>query len=459
MTSSVRARTGSRRALPTEALDRKCCASCSQKLHLRNDKPPRGWVPILNGTVAVAYTCPACPEWHEPIRRLDTSGGVRFRVVVDATPRGAAKRKQVTRTLDTLDEARSFVAEVRAEVAERGGLADRELTVKKALEDWLTHHESARLESPATANLYRAQWQPVMRAFGDKPVRELTVAEVERLITSMFSGGKRDGKPYGKWAVRAAVGRLSQALDRCVRHKIIGENVAKLVGNMPEDKRGKRKSFDYWKTSGDGVNAMCPAFTEFRAVADRHRDAGAWRLTLCGMTRADVMGLMWADIDLDAGTAEVVRGRVILNGNADYSGDPKSEQRYRTVPFETLEPGTIALLRKMKARQAEERFAAGSAWVDSGYVVVNEAGEPLRPELYSDRFRALCRAAGVPVIHLHKVRHSLAGLLHERTWTPVNAAKLLGHTKDVHIANYLPDGDDESLEATAERLKVKTQAA
>ena len=369
------------------------------------------------------------------------------------------KRKQVKKTHDALDDARQWVAEVRAEVAERGGLAARELTVEKALEDWLKNHESAKLESPATANLYRSQWQPVTRAFGDKPLRELTVADVEELITSMLTGGKRNGEPYGKWAVRAAVGRLSQALDRAVRHKDVTENVAKQVGNLPKDKRGKRRTFDYWKTSGHGGDARVPNFDKFRAVADRHRDAGAWRLTLCGMTRADIMGLMWSDINLNTGKLEVERGRVIVNGNDDYAGEPKSEQRYRSVFFENLEPGTITLLRRMKARQAEERFAAGSAWRETGCVVVNEIGEPLRPELYSDRFRALCRSAGVPVIHLHKVRRSLAGLLHEQGWTPANAAKLLGHTKDVHIASYLPDADDESYEATAERLKVKRQAA
>ena len=293
----------------------------------------------------------------------------------------------------------------------------------------------------------------------DKPLRELTVADVEELITSMLTGGKRNGEPYGKWAVRAAVGRLSQALDRAVRHKDVTENVAKQVGNLPKDKRGKRRTFDYWKTSGHGGDARVPNFDKFRAVADRHRDAGAWRLTLCGMTRADIMGLMWSDINLNTGKLEVERGRVIVNGNDDYAGEPKSEQHYSSVFFENLEPGTITLLRRMKARQAEERFAAGSAWRETGCVVVNEIGEPLRPELYSDRFRALCRSAGVPVIHLHKVRRSLAGLLHEQGWTPANAAKLLGHTKDVHIASYLPDADDESYEATAERLKVKRQAA
>src|SRR5699024_12416947 len=51
------------------------------------------------------------------------------------------------------------------------------------------------------------------------------------------------------------------------------------------------RSLEHWKTEGHGPDARCPDLDRFRAVADEHRDAGAWRLTLCGMTRADVMGL------------------------------------------------------------------------------------------------------------------------------------------------------------------------
>jgi len=45
---------------------------------------------------------------------------------------------------------------------------------------------------------------------------------------------------------------------------------------------------------------------------------------------------------------------------------------------------------------------------DTGYVVVDELGRPVRPEAYSDRFTELCTKAGVPVVRLHSVRHTHA---------------------------------------------------
>lgn len=442
-------RTGSRRAVPDDAL--KLCPSCREPRGNRR----QGWEPIMNGEQVVGYTCPECPTWSEPIRRLESGGRVRFRGVVDATPTGATKRKQVTRTLDTLDAARLFVDEVRAEVAERGGLSARELTVAKALQEWLKSRTKLR---PPTRRNYEAQFKPVVDAFGDKPVRELRASHVEALVASMLEGGKRDGEPFGIWAIRAAVGRLAQALDRCVRDGIVPQNVARLV-ELPSDERARGEALEHWATEGHGPRAYCPDLDRFREVADKHRDAGAWRLTLCGMTRADVMGLRWSDIDLEAGAATVRQGRVILDGKDDYTGDTKSAQRKRTVPFETIEPGTVALLRSMKARQAEEKLAAGAAYRDSGYVVVNELGEPLRPELYSDRFRALCKSATVPVIHLHSVRHTLAFMLHRLGVTPGDAAALLGHTVQVHLSTYLPESGASGIAAAAAALGDRRASA
>ncbi|SMX92127.1 Phage integrase family protein [Brevibacterium sp. Mu109] len=431
--------TGNRRKVPDDAL--KLCPSCREPRGNRR----QGWEPIYRGDEVLGYTCPACPTWAEPIRRIESG---RFVAVVDATPRGATKRKQAKKTLETLDEARQFVAEVRTEVAERGGLSVRELTVEKALENWLETRTKLR---PPTHRNYKAQFKPLVAVLGDKPVRQLKASHVEALIASMLNGGKRNGKPFGIWAIRATVNRLSQALDRCVRDGIVPQNVARLV-ELPGDERLRGEALEHWVTDGHGPDARCHDLDRFREVADEHRDAGAWRLTLCGMTRADVMGLRWSDIDLDAGTATVRQGRVILDGKDDYTGETKSAQRKRTVPFETIESGTVGLLRRMKARQAEGKLGAGSAYVDSGYVVVNEAGEPLRPELYSDRFRSLCRKAGVPVINLHSVRHTLAFMLHRLGVTPGDAAALLGHTVQVHLATYLPESGASGIAAAAAAL-------
>lgn len=427
------------RKIPDGIDPTKKCPSCEAT---RGNKI-QGWNAIKVDGQIIGFTCPDCPKWSDPINRIDVKGQPRFRATVDKTPKGAKTRKQVSRTFDVLDDAYAWVEEVRNELEKTSKLASHDLTIDEAFEQWLV---TAEIEPPTKRN-YKSQFAPVSAAIGKMRVKDVTSFDVEDIVTSMKSGGKkRDGSPYGKWAIRSAIGRLSQTLDRLVAHGVLDENVTKVV-SKPKDKRGKRKDFAYWKTVGTGAEAYSPEQDKFRQVSDKHRDAGAWRLALAGMTRADICGLKWEDIDLEEGKAEVKRSRVILDGKNDYVGDAKSDQRYRIVPCEELEPGTTKLLKEMKLRQLEEKMKAGKAYTSSGYVVVDELGNRIRPELFSDRFRSLCRQAGVTVINLHKTRHTLAALMNERGYSVRRAAYILGHTISVHVSSYLPDADAEDMSA------------
>ena len=78
-----------------------------------------------------------------------------------------------------------------------------------------------------------------------------------------------------------------------------------------------------------------------------------------------------------------------------------------------------------------------SEYLETGLVLVNALGEPVRPELYSDHFRKLCRQAGVRTIHLHLVRHTLANALNRAGVAIVDAAPLMGHTPETYMRTYL----------------------
>ena len=60
-------------------------------------------------------------------------------------------------------------------------------------------------------------------------------------------------------------------------------------------------------------------------------------------------------------------------------------------------------------------------------MVVDERGTPMRPERYGDLFQVHARAAGLPRIRLHDLRHIAASLLKSRGVPMLTAASLLGH--------------------------------
>lgn len=386
------------------------------------------------------------PKPDEPIRLIETQSGPRYRVVLDVSPKGAP-RKQVTKTLDSLVEARKFVTRTRAEVAAGDFAPPTTETLAELAGRWLASRVDVR---PVTVEGYRANLAAILRRLGSRKVQSLTRADMTALVSWLSAHGGRaskthpDGRPLTPRAVRAAMVALGQVLDMAVHEGVLRTNPARGV-KRPRIVEAKGTDLEHWQP-GD--------LLAFRDHADTDDLAGAWRLTLAGLTRADILGLRWSDVDLDAGTVTVRQGRVALqmDGQRTHTDAPKSAQRRRTIPVEVLHPGTVALLRTMRARQAADRLSVGSAYGNGsteGYVVVDSLGIPLRPEVYSDRFRRLCVAAKVPVIHLHSVRHSLAFWLHALGVTPADAASLLGHTVEVHLSTYLPESGATGIERAA----------
>jgi integrase len=128
----------------------------------------------------------------------------------------------------------------------------------------------------------------------------------------------------------------------------------------------------------------------------------------------------------------------LLDGHRTAAEDPKSSASHRTVSVEEIQPGTVALLRSLRAHHHAERLILGAGYSETGLVLVNPLGTPIRPDTYSDRFAVLSRQAGVRKVKIHNVRHTLALIMHRAGLAPGDAAALLGHTVAVHLSTYVP---------------------
>lgn len=431
----------------------KVCASCGQP----RGNQRTGWIPITRDEIVVGYTCQACPSASEPIRRVEARPGkVVYRARLDSAKYESGRpRKQISASFDALSGAREWVAEVRAAVDAGGayGEAARATaeTVEQLCDRWLATRVDVRR---VTRDGYAASLAAIRRhPIASQPVPGVTIADIQHLVDWLSREGQRPrkgrnvGMPLSPGSVKSFKVALQQAFDLAVAEGTITRDVVKLA-RWPKSRAKRGRDLEHWQPA---------ELIKFRDHADGDKLAGAWRLTLAGMTRADVMGLRWSDLDTEVGVASVSQGRVALdrasgNGERSVVGDPKSAQRMRAVPFEAIHPGSITLLRRMKARQAADKLAAGAAWRDSGFVVVDELGDPLAPQVYSDRFRRLCAAAGVPTINLHSVRHSLAFWLHQIGVAPADAAALLGHTVEVHLSVYLPFSGAAGIQSAARAL-------
>ncbi|MDQ3702798.1 MAG: Arm DNA-binding domain-containing protein, partial [Chloroflexota bacterium] len=305
------------------------------------------------------------------------SGTTKYEAVTDGPRDGTTgKRKQVRRRFDTRKQAVAWEASAKSEI-DKGTFVVRErVTLDAYLDDWLGGLFKPK---PSTVANYRDALKPVRRVIGAKMLQEIVKADVERVVRGMQDGSLRvqgrRGEPMSPPAIRLTLTVLSMALKGAVVEGRIARNVAAMV-ERPADTRKRR---DIWEAA-DAAN--------FLVVADVDRLAGAWRLSLHGLRRGEVLGLAWADVDLDQGLVHVHRSRVLVDGQPTLQASTKSDAGERMVP---LDAGSVAAMRKTSAQQAQERLAAGSAYADTGLVAVDPLGRPVAPRWYGDRFRAMAK--------------------------------------------------------------------
>jgi len=276
-------------------------------------------------------------------------------------------------------------------------------------------------------------------------LQALSKAHLDRVVSELLESGRRSGnvqrQSLSPRTINLALTLLSSVLEDAVRQGSLSRNVAKMV----EHPRQTRKDMQTWTAEQAG------AFLE--AVTD-HRMSAAWQLSLYGLRRGEVLGLTWGDIDRSAQTLTVRRARVEVGG-AVVEGEPKTERGKRTLP---LDEPMVASLRALRTQQARERLSAGEAYTTAcdacggEHLVLDELGWPLRPELYSDTFQKLSRAAGLPVIRLHDARHTSVTLMILNGVPVPVVSKWHGHASAAFTMNNYAHSQDDALTAAGALL-------
>lgn len=204
--------------------------------------------------------------------------------------------------------------------------------------------------------------------FGHLPLNRITAATVDQAIAKW----KRSG---------VGVKRISNLL--CVLRKAL--RVAEewqLIRRAPHVRHLK-------------VDIPDPVFLDrkqYHALLDS-MDPGVWRtlvlfIVTTGVRFGEAAALKWSDLHLDTSEPWVRIERAVEHGQIN---PPKTRAGLRTIP---LIPETARALANLPH--------------DREYVFSPPTGGFYRPNTCSHVLRAACRAAGVPEITWHKLRHTCA---------------------------------------------------
>ena len=345
------------------------------------------------------------------------------------------KRRTVTAATKADAEARRS-AKVAELIANRPTSALGSAPTFAALAAWWLETTAPSNARPTTVRSYGQDVRRLNAELGTVPVSELDAATAQTAITAI-------GNKFGHGTTRNARARLRQILEAAVDLKLLTRNPAtKVRARRPTEAERAPK------------RVLSPAdLAALLTVLDpdkRRYDAAVGILFTNGIRRSEALGLAWSDVDLDAGTAAIVR-----SCDARRLDRPKTE---RTIGTIRLHPAVVALLRTHRLRQHAERLAAGPAWETVPYegaelamVFPNQRGGLANGSAITKALEAATARAGMePTGRTHMGRRSVITALSE-SGTPVDdIADYVGH-KDTETTRRYVQSRAERSRAVAEQ--------
>ena len=354
-------------------------------------------------------------RWMAAVRFQDDDARNRRRFVYGATQQEARKR---------LEEARDKLRKGVPIPSER-----------QTLNVFLSRWVEGRSVRPRTRASYK--WlieKHIAPAFEHVKLARLSIAQVEAFLAAKRQVG------LSPRTVQYLLTILRMALTKAEREGLVGRNVAKLAEG-PKVERHETMPYTIAETR-----------KLLKALDGERNEALFTLLAARGLRLGEGLGMRWPNVELDGASPSVrVTHTLQRYGKTWELAPPKSKTSVRTL---RLSPSLVDTFRRHKARQAEERLAAGPEWEDHGFVFATPLGRPLDPSNVRRDYLAILDKAKLPRRRIHDLRHGAATIMLQQGVNLKETSAALGHsrigtTADVyaHVLEALDERASERLES------------
>ena len=350
-------------------------------------------------------------------------------------------------TLYTADgrKRKTLYGKTRAEVAAKlaKSLSDREgginfdvgnLTVENYLNRWLTDSVKDTVRQRTWERYEQIARVHIKPALGRLKLKALTPTHARSLYREKLDTG------LAPRTVQYIHTTLHKALKDAVADGLVPRNVTEGI-KAPRPKKKEVNALSADQASAFLSTARGDRFEALYVVAVH-----------CGLREGELLGLRWADVDLDGGTLAV--RRTLSETKTGHIFETPKNGKGRNV---RLTGGAVKALKHHRATQNEYRIKVGSLWQDQGLVFPSHKGTTMNAKNLTARsFKPLLQRAGLPNIRLHDLRHTCATLLLAKGVHPKFVQELLGHaTISITLDTYshvLPGMGNQTVAAMEEAL-------
>lgn len=229
--------------------------------------------------------------------------------------------------------------------------------------------------------------------------------------------GKLRAKGLSESTISNARRRLNTLLETARKRKLIPENVVQLT-DAPTATPRRREVLD----EAQVIHLL--------AILAKHRLYAFYALACAtGMRQAELMGLRWPAIDLEAGTL-IVREQLQRIKGADgkrqiHREDSTKNRKDRII---LLSPELMAVLRAHHVLQLQEKLILGTIYQGEDLVFTSEDGTPLETGALTRQFKRALKRAELPNVTFHSLRHSAGSIMLAHGAQLVDVSAILGHS-------------------------------
>ncbi len=359
------------------------------------------------------------------------------------------RRRAIKGGYATRKECEAALAKILAALETQTFTPPTKVTVKAfLLGEWLPTVKGS-LRPTTYASYTMLAREHIIPRLGSLQLQKLTPAAINALYAHLSEHGRvHGGGPLSASSVRRVHAVLHRSCHDAVRWGRLTVNPV-AGADPPKASAEHDDRLPVWNAE---------QLASFLAAVAEDRLYALWRLlAMTGMRRGEALGLAWVDVDMEAGSVTIRRAWIPVNGVAQFS-EPKSRRSRRTI---ALDPITVEALKAHVARQADEQTCWVEGLATAGLVFTRPDGRPLVPWVVSKAFREQAKAAMLPPIPLHGLRHTYATLALASGVNPRIVSGRLGHatvalTLDVY-SHVLPQADREAAERIAALLPVRAR--
>jgi integrase len=323
------------------------------------------------------------------------------------------KLKQVSKYFKTRKEGQDWLIENQHNINTGRFIEPDKLTLGDWVKRWLTVYVKPGIRPTSYANYVDAANLHIIPALGHIPIQSLRTNNIQELYNLKSTEG------LSGFMVQRIHRVLSGALKQAVKENLIPFNSAE------HTTRPKIKRKEILPLSIEEANKYLET-----ARSDSLYPAFLLELT-SGLRRGELLAIDWNNVDFAKGEIAIkqslCRVRYIDEGKTKLElTDVKTEASKRVIP---LLKDVVMELKKLKAKQIEERLFFGQCYHNNNLVFCSEDGKPVDPRNFHRKHTSILKKAGIRHVRVHDLRHSFATILLQEGENPENLRDMLGHTR------------------------------